>query len=321
MLSSSLLEVQIKFFKFFGVVPFEMTTQKAIIVQKTYSIVVFLFLFAYWSEVVYSIWISNPSLNQISVVSNHVQLVINGLAMNVVHVLSLFGIKKMQIIRSKLKKFDAKTKEVNLKIKDRKINLISGLCISFMSLFLLYSTVLDFYVTIIRYKRNAIFYWIVTLLPSLVYISSLFFAFCLILNTYYRWSMLNDFLSKAMLAKTSSKIQIINVEPRKGSSTSIARVFYLINDLTDLTDCIGRFFGPIFLVTFTAFFVISTIQIFYCYVLLTSVTNENRGYSGWTLAISANIVIFNVIMVLAMITICEGMSNQVLSVIIFLKLN
>lgn len=313
MSSSSILQVQIECFKFFGVVPLKMTTQKNIIVQKIYAIIVFSFLIAYWSEVAYSIWISHPSLNQISVVSNHVQLVINGLAMNVVHVLSLFGVKKMQIIRSKLDKFDAETKEVYLKIKDRKINLTSVLCISFMSLFLVYSTVLDFYVTIIRYKRHTIFYWIVTLMPSIVYITSLFFAFCLIMNTYYRWSMLNDFLCKAMLAKTSLKIQKINVEPRKDSSGSVARVFYLINDLADLTNCIGRFFGPIFLVTFTAFFVISTIQIFYCYVLLTNETIESKGYSGWTLAISSNIVFFNIIMVLAIITICEGMSYQVLT--------
>lgn len=311
MSSSSFLEVQIKCFKFFGVVPLEMTTQRTIIVKQIYSIVVFLFLFAYWSEVVHSIWISNPSLNQISVVSNHVQLIINGLAMNMVHIMSVFGIKKMQIIRSKLKKIDMSCKEVNLKFKDRKINLISGFCISFMSLFLLYSTVLDFYVTVLRYQRHSIFYWIVTILPSLVYIASLFFAFCLIINTYYRWSMLNDFLRNAMLVKASSKIQKIDVEPRKGSISSITRVFYLINDLTDLTDCIGRFFGPIFLATFTAFFVISTIQIFYCYVVLTSVANESKGYSRWTLAISSNIVIFNIIMVLAMVTICEGMSNQV----------
>lgn len=311
MSSFSFLEVQIKCFKFFGVVPLEMTTQRTIIVKQVYSIIVFLFLFAYWSEVVHSIWISNPSLNQISIVSNHVQLIINGLAMNMVHIMSVFGIKKMQIIRSKLKKIDMRCKEVNLKFKDRKINLISGFCISFLSLFLLYSTVLDFYVIVIRYQRNTIFYWIVTILPSLVYIASLFFAFCLIINTYYRWSMLNDFLRNAMLVKTSSKIQNIDVEPKKGSSSSITRVFYLINDLTDLTDCIGRFFGPIFLATFTAFFVISTIQIFYCYVVLTSVANESNGYSRWTLAISSNIVIFNIIMVLAMVTICEGMSNQV----------
>lgn len=316
--SSSFLQVQIEFFKFFGVVPLIMTTQRTTIVQKIYAIIVFLFLIAYWSEVAYSIWISHPSLNQISVVSNHVQLVINGLAMNVVHVLSLFGVKKMQIIRNKLDKFDAETKEVNLKIKYRQINLTSVLCISFMSLFLLYSTVLDFYVTIIRYKRHNIFYWIVTILPSFVYITSLFFAFCLIINTYYRWSMLNDFLSKAMLAKASTKVQKINVEPRKNSNFSIARVFYLINDLTDVTNCIGRFFGPIFLATFTAFFVISTIQIFYCYVLLTNETSESKGYSGWTLAISANIVIFNIIMVLAIITICEGMSYQVLTLFTYI---
>ncbi|CAO1431173.1 unnamed protein product [Diamesa hyperborea] len=318
MTSFSFMNVQIECFKIFGVVPLELTTQKPIIVQKVYSIIVFLFLTAYWSEVSYSIWFSNPSLNQISVVSNHVQLVINGLAMTVVHVLSIFGVKKMHIIRSKLHKFDVETKEVNLKIKDRKMNLTSTVCISFMALFVIYSTILDFYVTIIRYQRCTIFYWIVTLLPSFIYITSLFFAFCLIINTYYRWSMLNDFLCKALLTKTSLKIQKINVEPRKDSSSSIARVFYLINDLTDLTNCIGRFFGPIFLATFTAFFVISTIQIFYCYVLLTSVTNESKGYSGWTLAISSNTVIFNIIMVLTIITICEGMSYQVLTFFTFL---
>lgn len=321
MSSFSYLLLQIKIFKFFGVVPLEGTHQKSKLVQKIYATVVFLYLISYWCGIVYSIWISNTSFNQMSVVSNHVQLVVNGLTMSVVHILSVFGCTKMQIIKSKFRKFDIKTKKVNLKINDKKINLTSGFCIAFMSLFLLYSTVFDFYLTIIRFKIHSVFYWIATLLPSIVYNTSFFFAFCLIINIYYRWSMLNGFLNNAMFGKLQSKIQIIEVESKKDSSSLIPKIFYLIHDLEDLTICIGRFFGPIFLVTFTAFFVISTIQTFYCYVLLINITNESNGYPVWALAISANIVIFNIIMVLAMITICEEISNQVLTIFTFFQSN
>lgn len=91
----------------------------------------------------------------------------------------------------------------------------------------------------------------------------------------------------------------------------IPNIFHLLHDLVDLGRLVAKFFGPIFLAAFTSIFVVTTIQIYYCYTILYSF-DEIRAKTLWTLVSSVNIVLINIVMVLCLTSICECIGNQVI---------
>jgi gustatory receptor len=96
----------------------------------------------------------------------------------------------------------------------------------------------------------------------------------------------------------------------ENSKNLIPNVFHLIQDLVDLGSLVAKFFGPIFLAAFTSIFIVTTIQIYYCYTILYTF-NEARAKTLWTLVSSVNVVIINVVMVFSLTSMCESIANQV----------
>ena len=86
----------------------------------------------------------------------------------------------------------------------------------------------------------------------------------------------------------------------------------VLNDLVELINLVGQFFGPIFLAAFSSIFICTTVQIYYCYAILQSF-DEEKNRSMWTLMASLNIVIIHVVLILAITSISEMIYNQVIS--------
>lgn len=102
-------------------------------------------------------------------------------------------------------------------------------------------------------------------------------------------------------------------QPTLVSSSSpsfIPEIFFLLNDLMDLGSLIGKFFGPIWLASFTSIFIVTTIQIFYCYTNLYA-SSEAQAKTIWTLIGSINSVFVNIVLVFTLISFCEAIASQV----------
>lgn len=69
-------------------------------------------------------------------------------------------------------------------------------------------------------------------------------------------------------------------------------------------------FFAVYLATFTTIFVVTSIQLYYCYQIF-QVQDENRGYSYWSLAMSLNVVVINIILVVTITALCQTITNQV----------
>jgi gustatory receptor len=318
-------------------------------------LVIMTFLIVYWIGLVESFWSNRKGNDNISVISNWIQLIINGFTLAVVQIYPIAEVRTVENIKGIIVNFDAKLAEFGIKVDYKKINLCVGVSISLFILFFIYMAVYDFYVSLVMYKLYTILYWFITFIPLMVYSSALCFAFCILIFIYYRLKIINKILrnelsfklaitkksnlgqnekSKSIfLALQSEYLKLHNNEKSLNSndnikmirqntitknvesgnespSNLIPNVFHLLHDLVDLGSSFQNFFGPIFLSSFTSIFIVTTIQIYYCYTILYSF-DETRAKTLWTFVSSINVVIVNVVMVFSLTSICESIANQV----------
>lgn len=252
--------------------------------------------------------------------------------------------------------FDSKISEFGIKINYLKIIFNVGLSIGLLILYFAYMAVYDFYVSLIMYKLYTVHYWFITFIPLLVYSGALCFSFCLLIFIFYRLKLINKILrdelkfkmnltkksiskkTKIMFLTLQSELKNLqnsktqpqdlieaikrndinkNIEASDDSAMNlIPNVFHLLHDLVDLGGLVAKFFGPIFLAAFTSIFVVTTIQIYYCYTILYTF-DEIRAKTLWTLVTSVNIVVINIVMVLSLTSICECIANQVKISVVF----
>ena len=88
----------------------------------------------------------------------------------------------------------------------------------------------------------------------------------------------------------------------------------ILNDLIELINLVGKFFGPIFLAAFSSIFICTTVQIYYCYTILQAFSEE-KFRTVWTFMSSMNIVIMHILLVFAITSLSEMIHNQVIKVI------
>ena len=93
-------------------------------------------------------------------------------------------------------------------------------------------------------------------------------------------------------------------------STMILKELIIINDLVELIHLYGRFFGPIFLAAFSSIFICTTVQIFYCYIIVQNL-NSLLYRTMWTFSTSMNMVMIQIILALVITSISEMIYNQV----------
>lgn len=344
MSNDNTLLIVLKLFKLFGFVPYSIVANKKITLQKYYIAVVTTFLAVYWMGLIESFWSIDGSSDKLSVISNWIQLIANGLSMTIILVSSM-NVKTLNTIRMSITNFDSGIREMGLKINNRRINLIVVANFTCYILFFFYMASYEIYVVLIRYKFYSVYYWIITFIPVVLYTMALSFAFCLLIAIYYRLKLTSNVLKDELMhdrkssdkllqntlsitsmtfpqmelnnmenatkSKLSTKKQNEQIRARSQQYTSsVPSVFHILNDLLDLGHSIEKFFGPIFLCSFTSIFIVTTIQIYYCYVLISTETNESLGYSIWTVIVSTNIIVINIVTTILMTSLCETITNQ-----------
>lgn len=291
--------------------------------KKFHLLVVVLVLCIFWIGMVDVLQNIEPSADKLSKVSNWIQLLVNGISMSV----TLLGILNIPtcLIQQEFEKFDAKMRELKLKswkckgqnlVKEvfapGKIRTISILNIACCILFLTYKICLEIYVLIIRYKVICPFYWMISFVPSAVQTAALCLVTNLLISFYYRLKVAHDILIK--VDKKYAGIFVDDVSQRtfyRQFKLKIPSAFQAFSNLLNLGNVMEKVFGPIFLASISSIFVVTTIQIYYCYVLNASSQEESQGYSVWTFVVSLNDILWNVGTLIFLTTLCEMITFQV----------
>lgn len=79
--------------------------------------------------------------------------------------------------------------------------------------------------------------------------------------------------------------------------------------MTEICQRVEGYYGPLFLSTFTTIFVVTSIQLYYCYQIIIQ-ADETRGYSYWSLVMCLNVVVINILLVVTITALCQSIQNQ-----------
>jgi len=318
MLNENTLLIVLRFFRLFGFVPYRIAANKRLTRQTFYVVFIPFILFVYWLALIESFWNVDEASDKLSIISNWIQLLVNGFSLTIILMIPLTMERTINSIHKNMTNFDTRIRAMGLTINNKKINAIVLANVTFYMAFFCYMMVYEIYVVLMRYKLLGFIYWIITFLPFIVYSVALSFACCLLIFIHYRLDVTRDILKKELksdqkLAINGSRIYQ-SVKPKmiyKTLDCVIPAVFHLFNDLLDLCHAFEQFFGPIFLCCFTSIFVVTTIQIYYCYVLIATPFNDNKGYSIWSAVLCINVIILNSITTVLLTSVCEKIANQV----------
>lgn len=315
----------LRFSKLFGFMPYShCVVYQKYVVQKAYAFIFVVILTLYWIGLFETLVKCETAPEKLSLVSNWIQLFVNGASLTVIVISPLINVKAFNDINRLFIHLDGKIDETGFKLNTRKINFIMVANIVFFGSFLLFMGAYEIYIFLIRFDLLNLFYWIITFLPSIVQTFSLCFANNLLTSFYFRLQLTKQILKSERLPYLKKKyITAIpenekkffkpssNQCPEKELLSDMSSVFILFNDLLDLGCAIENFFGTIFLSSIASIFVVTTVQIYYCYVLVVTEGSEAMGYSTWTIIVSVNYIILNTVTIAYLTTICELIANQV----------
>lgn len=276
--------------------------------RKIYVATVVVILFSFWIGMGDVLGIE-PSSDKLSKFSNWIQLLVNGFSFSVILVCPIAN--NFSDILLGFAKFDSKISEMNCTNSSptKHFKAFSIFNALFCILFLIYKGGFEIYVLIIRYQIIGPLYWLVSFAPSVVQSIALYTVINVQIAFYIRLKFTQNILLDEKVSKKF--IPVIPRNERKNfkfssfsEKTKIPSVFYAFNGLLDLSKLIETFFGPIFLASIASIFVVTTIQIYYCYVLFASSQIETQGYSVWTLIVSLNEIVWNILNVVYL-TVCS----------------
>jgi hypothetical protein len=261
--------------------------------------------------------------DKLSSFSNWIQILVNGFALTVILVCPVCS--SISEIQWGFFKFDAKIMEMNLKLNSAvdsgKVKILTAFNIICCVLFLFYKATFEIYVLIVRYQIITSTYWLVTFFPSIVQSTAVCVVICMLIAFYIRLKKTHEILENEKISFSRQKyVPAIPRHKRNYFRTAsfddchkprIPMVFHAFNSLWDLGNLIEKFFGPIFLAFIASIFVVTTVQIYYCYVLIASSQSESKGYSVWTLVVALNDILWNIVTVVYLTTLCEMITNMV----------
>jgi hypothetical protein len=119
----------------------------------------------------------------------------------------------------------------------------------------------------------------------------------------------------AKILENESKFDLKILKSKIGDDQSvrsqIPSIFHLYSEILEFSRAVERFLGPFFLAAFTSIFVVTTTQIYHCYVLIVTNQNEAFGFSVWSIVLCVNIVVGNLTAMISVISISERISGEV----------
>ncbi|XP_050074791.1 gustatory receptor for bitter taste 66a-like [Anopheles maculipalpis] len=328
----SLIEMNVKFYRLIGLAPFELNTNR-VRLSKPFCCAVGGFVTLYWTAMVSSIATSNHANDRISRISNYFQLITNAIMLTAILLMPAFRLRNFAEVTRALRKLELDLQKDSLGSNFRRmVRWNVGIVLGTVGV-LLMATGFDCYVTVFRGSIR-VDYWIITILPQFVNVIAVTQSILLLLYINGRFRMLNRLLEEEQHPVAGRKPYEHNTgrltvtgstnDPKKlslhvievhgcgmddASSLKLPKLLYRYNDLYDICKMLDRYFGLLFLLTFTSIFIVTTIQLYYSYTILYWFTGEN-GFTIWSLMVCLNTISINLGVLLTIVLLCEKISNK-----------
>lgn len=274
----------------------------------------------YWFGIVMTFIINRSNSYTLSVIANWIQIITNAVALTISLTYPIFKDMTVNSIIKLFEKVDAELSYLKIKLNysldTKKYRILLLSCF----LLLLTSTVFDFVVSIYVLENLKVWYWFVVILPLLIYTFALSQAFIVIGFIKQRCQLINEVIlefqsndrQSVVLAKNVVLVSIFNdKKPIISLSELFSKLFIALNDLCELCHHIEHLFGPLFLTTFGAIFAVTSIQLFYCYLVIITPLDQSKRSSTLPLIQSINIIAINLMLVIGITSICESVSIEV----------
>lgn len=316
----------LRIFSAFGLVQVRYGPDNQLAVVKRSAYIIPILLLIYWINAVVVFCYERPSTDTISLVSNVIQMALNSILISVAVIIPIQYMDLARRTILQMQSLVADLASLQISVDFRKVCRDFCLILFFFFSILIYSISYDAYATY-QYGMMTVKYWFFSILPPVYMVLVLTQAICTLALTNRFYKCVN----KVILAQIP-RTEADEIEPMDTSINKIQpaekfagyrypemdsrAVFFpkmceVLGSLNEICQKLETYFGPLFLISFTTIFVVTSIQLYYCYQIITQVKDEARGYSYWTMVISVNVVLTNVILVIATTALCQAITNQV----------
>ncbi|XP_035792542.1 uncharacterized protein LOC118466838 [Anopheles albimanus] len=331
---TSIIELNFKFYRLVGLAPFELTATR-VRLSKPLCCVIGGFVTLYWTTMVSSVATSNHGNDRISRISNYFQLFSNAIMLTAILLSPTLKLRNFAELTRALNKLEQDLSKHAIFCDYRAMTRWNVGVIGATLVLLLLTTAFDCYVTVWRGSIR-FDYWLITIIPQFVNVLAVTQAILLLLYINERFRMLNRLLQdeqhpvsgfkrfdrSGLLGSASTRmptkklglhiIEVHGCSLNEGSEKGFLQLptlLYHYNDLFEICKLIDRYFGLLFLLTFTLIFIVTTIQLYHSYTILYWFTGEN-GFTIWSLLVCLNTIVINLGVLLTIVLLCEMISNK-----------
>lgn len=319
----------LKPYKLFGITPFKNSKNK-LNVNLCFPqiwIIIVLAILLYWIGIVLTFLEDHKNAHKLSIIANYIQIITNTIAFTVALTYPLIQRITVNSIINSFERVDQELNYLKIKINYKADSRSYRVLIISCCLILLATTMYDFFVAVVIMSTLKAWYWLVTIIPLIIYSIALSQAYVVIGFIKKRCQLINQVIWEFQTSDKSSVVNAKNIvivsifndtTPIISLSELFSKLFIALNELCELSQLIEKLFGLLFLTTFSAIFAVTSIQLFYCYLVITTASSEN-GYSIWSLIQSVNIILINLILILGITSVCEAVSTEVRNLLYYLK--
>lgn len=315
-------------FRVFGVVPaYRKDPNGELKRSPLMTILVSIFLFIYWTGVVFCLFNSTAE-DRISIVSNWIQLLANSLAMTVSLVTSVTQFRQFDHLLVQFENIDAKLLQIKVqmdyKCQQKTSKLIFFGYLSVLTLAMVY----DFFIYVVWEQILVFWYWLICVVPLIIYSVALYNAMFMINWITQRCSSMNQLLKKIRsegdtyghfnnesMLLLNGNVQIIGGKQTRQisvnpSQTPLSQLVSIVNDLCKLSRKMDNYFGLFFLVVVGAMFSVICIQVYYSYLQVVAEFNTKTQLWVCVLIVSIDLVVLNVALVIGLVSVCERVGKE-----------
>lgn len=307
-----------KVYKYFGVAPSwkslehpKLTTGRA---KLSTWMPVLCSLLVYWITLTFCLLNKENTEDLISLMSNYIQILMNAATFSVTLISTVVNRKHFKRILSEFERIDRKFKAVRCPIDYAKHLRVFYATVTIFWVVLVAKYVFEAFVFLFMYNMFSVLYWLVYIVPFVIYGTCLHQATFIIYCVLVRCRMVHDLLESKRFPKKKLIVQptMMTFEGMNSGDTScetIKVVHQLTDGIHELCYRINGFFGLTFLASMMTMFAITSIQAFYCYKV-GSAMDETKKRTVWTLVASVNPVVVNITLVAIMAYMSDVLTTQ-----------
>lgn len=307
----------LRVFAFLGLVQVRFGPGRTLEHIKISPFIIPIVLFVYWINAVVIFYYEKPSTDTISIFSNITQMIINGIMLSVILIYPVKLRNVAKKILSQLLEIHGDLERVRIHLDYPKVRrnflIISG---SFFA-FLIYYVAFDAY-SYFKAGTMSVKYWFVTILPSVFMILVLIQPICVLSLIRSCYKRVNKSIVSQLASPTDNKEELIKnpmsitniMADQNKSGKYFVTIIHILRSLNEICQKIEHYFGALFLSTFTTIFIVTSIQLYYCYQILVQKQDEKRGLSYMTLVACLNVVVINSCFIISITALCQSISDQ-----------